>query len=282
MRPDELFVHVRSRKFNCVLDPALVLGSHLGLAFAVRLSRVLEPWLTRSFWRMIDSSELIMPELSTAAPSEPDSMLRPLAGTLRAWIVLRDSTDAGSWPFRWVGDNVALSQFQGVADAGLVTRYEALAEAMSCSAPEDHIASDPWSRVWNHAESSLDTIALSAALGGALVLTASTAGQEPWPVKAMARIGHPARLLDPLPSERPASLFASERELLRDALVTAELASMVQELPELAVLHVSVASSMTALDPTELIASCAWGLDPEQRGAALDLCNEVQGWWYYL
>ncbi|CAM3325001.1 hypothetical protein BUUB107078_25845 [Burkholderia ubonensis] len=43
MRADDMLVLVRSRKLACVLDPALVLGSCVGLAFALRLSRVLEP-----------------------------------------------------------------------------------------------------------------------------------------------------------------------------------------------------------------------------------------------
>ncbi|MGF6980972.1 hypothetical protein F0160_25865 [Paraburkholderia sp. JPY303] len=284
MRPDDLFVHVHSRKFCCVLDPALVLGSRFGLVFAMRLSRVLEPWLTRSFWRMIDSSELILPTLRAAAPSEPACALQPLPGTLQEWIVLRDNTDAGSWPFRWVGDNVAESQFQGVADAALVTRYEALAEALESGAPcDEDSAAHSWPPGWDDTRISLDTVALSAALGGALVLTVSAAGQEPWPVRTLAQIGCPARLLDPLPTECSASLFAAERELLRDALVTAELTSVAQELPRLAALHVSVGPSIAAARPADGFAPMSQeGLQRQPWIEVDGLCDELRGWWYYL
>ncbi|KVC77118.1 hypothetical protein WI76_17355 [Burkholderia ubonensis] len=281
MRADDMLVSVRSRKLACVLDPALVLGSRVGLAFALRLSRVLEPWLTRSFWQVIDASELLLPGLAAGAPNDDIDAPWPLADVLQAWIALRDATDASAWPLRWIGDNLAESQLDGAVAPGIVMHYEALAEALAARLRLDE---DPvsgiWPSRWRPREASVDALALSAALEGALVLTASVAQREPWPVQALARLGRPARLLDPLPAERSASLFAAERALLLDALAAAGLASLAQELPPLVALHVNVVPAMVAaahVPPRE-----EEGLAPAPRIDAANPWDDVRAWWYYL
>ncbi|OJB13733.1 hypothetical protein BGV54_27770 [Burkholderia ubonensis] len=282
MRADDMLVSVRSRKLACVLDPALVLGSRVGLAFALRLSRVLEPWLTRSFWQVIDASELLLPGLAAGAPNDDIDAPWPLADVLQAWIALRDATDASAWPLRWIGDNLAESQLDGAVAPGIVMHYEALAEALAARLRLDE---DPvsgiWPSRWRPREASVDALALSAALEGALVLTASVAQREPWPVQALARLGRPARLLDPLPAERSASLFAAERALLLDALAAAGLASLAQELPPLVALHVNVVPAMVAaaahVPPRE-----EEGRAPAPRIDAANPWDDVRAWWYYL
>ncbi|TCW80231.1 hypothetical protein C5O80_25680 [Burkholderia sp. SRS-46] len=283
MRADDMLVSVRSRKLACVLDPALVLGSRVGVAFALRLARVLEPWLTRSFWQVIDASELLLPDLAAAPQDDAADARWPLADVLRAWIALRDATDAGAWPFRWIGDNLAESQLDGAADPGIVMHYETLAEALAMRLrPEHEPRHGIWPSRWDHREASVDTLALSAALDGALVLTAAMAEREPWPVQALARIGHPARLLDPLPDERSASLFAAERALLRDALAAAGLASLAQALPPLVALHVNVAPAMLAAAWMPVPLPADEGPAPLAPGAAANLWDDVRAWWYYL
>ncbi|KVN70894.1 hypothetical protein WM03_21050 [Burkholderia ubonensis] len=283
MRADDMLVSVRSRKLACVLDPALVLGSRVGLAFALRLSRVLEPWLTRSFWQVIDASELLLPGLAAGAPNDDIDAPWPLADVLQAWIALRDATDASAWPLRWIGDNLAESQLDGAAAPGIVMHYEALAEALAARLRLDE---DPvsgiWPSRWRPREASVDALALSAALDGALVLTASVAQREPWPVQALARLGRPARLLDSLPAERSASLFAAERALLLDALAAAGLASLAQELPPLVALHVNVVPAMVAAAAPHVPPRAEEGLAPSHRIDAANPWDDVRAWWYYL
>jgi hypothetical protein len=282
MHADDLFVHVHRRKLCCVLDPMLVLGTRVGCVFAVRLAQVLEPWLTRSFWQVIDASDWLMPALVAAHPvgggetgaQEPaDDLTRPLHEVLQSWIALRDRTDAGSWPFRWIGDNLAGSQLQASVDASVVTRYEVLAEALSAQAVfTEAFALDPLSG-WDQADASLDALALSVALDGAVVLTASARDAQPWPVQALARIGRPARLLDPVPDARAVSIFGAERDVLRHALAAAGLAGMVQELPRLAALHVNLSYA----------ASFRWlGNGQVREPDAGNPWNGAQAWWYYL
>lgn len=269
MLADDLLVSVRSRKLPCVLDPALVLGSAWGLELALRLTWVTEPWLTRAFWQLIDASELLMPQLADAPA--PD-MLQPRDDVLRAWIALRDHTDAGSWPFRWVGDRFAESQLKDHADAGLLERYESLAESLAGRAGDGEAElRHGWPLLWDPLQASLDTLALSAALDAAVVLTAHVHDDNPWPVRALHRLDlHTARL-DPVP---PDSLFAAERALLRDALAAAGLASMVQRLPPLAVVHVMTGDAPRAIGGDELAGGHAQ--------AATDPWRDARAWWYLI
>lgn len=244
MGADDFQVTVRRKKLTCVLDPALVLGSPFGLMFALRLAQVVEPWLTRAFWQLIDASELLLPRLAAAPAAQ--APLQPLAPVLRAWIALRDVTDAGSWRFRWIGDKLADSQLQDAADAGLLRRYEALAEAALRRNPPASVGRLAWPPAWDPLETSLDTLAVSAALDGALVLTAEVGDAAPWPVQALGRIGAAVNALQPMPAE---SLFAHERALLRDALAAAGLAGVAQQLPRLVALHLSLPQPADALLP---------------------------------
>lgn len=273
MLADDLLVSVRSRKLPCVLDPALVLGSAYGLELALRLTWVTEPWLTRAFWQLIDASELLMPQLADA--DTPD-MLQPRNDVLRAWIALRDQTDAGSWPFRWVGDRFAESQLKDHADAGLVDRYESLAESLAGRARDGEAElRHGWPLVWDPLEASTDTLALSAALDAAVVLTARVRDEDPWPVRALRRLDVHAALLDPLPAD---SLFAAERALLRDALAAAGLASMAQCLPRLAVVHMMAGDTRgdapRAIDGEDLSGG-------REHGAA-DPWRDARAWWYLI
>lgn len=281
MRPDDMLVSVRSRKLACVLDPALILGSPFGLSFALRLTQVLEPWLTRAFWQLVDASELVIPQLGTSTP--PDiAALQPLGPVLQGWIALRDHTDAGSWPFRWVGDRLAESQLQDPTDTGLIGRYEALAETLfSRTAHDPPPGRHPWPLYWDPLRASLDTLALSAALDGAIVLMAQAASEEPWPVQALRCADLQAELLDPVPSE---SLFSAERALLRDALAAAGLASLAPQLPRLAALHVTVAGLAQVASMAELVAHGEPGVFAAEEHPAIpaNLWSVARAWWYYV
>ena len=73
MGASDLRVTVDGPKLRCVLDPALVLGHACGLKLALGLTRVFETWLPRSFWQVLDASDLL------SADGAPQSGLDPLA-----------------------------------------------------------------------------------------------------------------------------------------------------------------------------------------------------------
>ncbi|EON19032.1 hypothetical protein C265_14427 [Cupriavidus sp. GA3-3] len=272
MHAEDMIVSVRQRKLACILDPALVLGSPWGPSLALRLTRVLEPWLTRAFWQVIDASEMVLPSLSAngAALDSGGAVPRPLEPALIAWIAMRDCTDAASWPFRWVGDNVAGSQLGDAADHAVVERYEVLLDALlrRCEGARPALGPmpSPW---WDPLAIALDTLALSATLDAAIVLTTLDGDGAPWPVHALWRSGVDVRHLDPLPSE---SLFGAERSLLRDALAAAGVAGLAERLPRLAALHVMASSPHHACVDGPLVGT-GHHADPWQQATA---------WWYPL
>lgn len=268
MLPD-LSLAVTQRKLACVLDPTLVLGYALGPTLALRLTRVFEAWLTRSFWQIIDASELLL--RTSASGTDQDhrfDSVRPNVHALSAWIAMRDRTDAGSWSLRWMGDCLAESQMRDGGDPDLVDRYEMLAAALMARVSHDGDDTPSWSQGLDPIVGALDTLALSASLDGALVLCPRAADDRsaPWPVQALARAGVQAIELEPMPSD---TLFASERAFVREALVTAGLATVAQKLPRLIAVHVVVGEDENP-GTSSLIES----------DAAIDPWEDARAWWY--
>ncbi|MFM2053830.1 MAG: putative rane associated protein [Pseudomonadota bacterium] len=231
MGASDLRVTVDSVKLRCVLDPALAVGHPWGPRLAQGLTRVFETWLTRHFWQVLDSSELLPYTGTRPGIETPDTT------ALCEWSALRESTDAGAWLLRWVGDCLGesqLPQWRTAGAQGLVDRYESLAAALQDL--DDAAGPRPgWCRGLDPLAGALDALALSAALDGALILCALPPEPAvPGPVQAMRRLG-----LDDedVRAPQPGSLFAAEREVVRQALAGAGLAAMLQPLGPLAVVH---------------------------------------------
>ncbi|PTT82778.1 hypothetical protein DBR42_16535 [Pelomonas sp. HMWF004] len=250
MGASDLRVTVDGAKLRCVLDPALVLGHPCGLKLALGLTRVFETWLPRSFWQVLDASELL------AAAEPAPGGLHPLA--LSDWTALRDGTDAGSWTLRWVGDNLAESQLRCSGDDSLLDRFELHAEALLARQGGD--TGPDWCRGFDPVASAQDALALSAALDGALILCrARDARALPGPVQALARLGQRPRRLA---GRDDGSLLAAERSVVRQAIAAAGLAALLQTLGHACVVHALTLPPDAADDP-----------DPWQHS---------QAWWYRL
>ncbi|MDR7334401.1 hypothetical protein [Roseateles asaccharophilus] len=253
MGASDLRVTVDGVKLRCVLDPALVLGQACGLKLALGLTRVFETWLPRSFWQVLDASELLA--------AESQSGLHPLA--LNDWTALRDGTDAGSWTLRWVGDNLAESQLRGSGggDESLVERFEWHAEALQAHQAQ---RAEHWCRGFDPVAGAHDALALSAALDGALILCrAPDEHSPPGPIQALGRLDSPPRLLA---ESDGGSLLAAERLFVRQAIAAAGLAALLQS-----VQHACVVHALTL--PPDADASNDDSQDPWR-------CS--QAWWYRL
>jgi hypothetical protein len=251
MGASDLRVTVDQPKLRCVVDPALALGHAHGARLAQRLTRVFETWLTRSFWQLIDASELLHEEGLDAS-------------ALAEWIALRDRTDAGSWPLRWVGDNLAESQLKAPMGDDLVERFEWLAAALSAR-QEAMPPSADWRCRFDPIAVAFDGLALSAALEGALILSLHPAEDEaPWPVQALRRLGLPVEQA----GDDGTGLFATERQVVRHGLAAAGLAALLQPMPPLAVVHVLVATGAAA--------------DTASADEESDPWAQARAWWYRI
>jgi hypothetical protein len=225
MQRADLQLLVNQRKPACVLDPALVLCQPRGPLLATRLTQVMEPWLTRSFWQALDSSEL----LTRGAPVGDAGVSN---AALSAWIAMREGTELGASLFRWIGDRMPESLMQESGDLLTFERYELLAQALA-QRSEGRAPPAGWCLRFDAEAASRDVLALSATLDGALVLCEGR--DEPWPVRAAIAAGLPVTQLQPT---LDTSLFAAEHVLVRQGLAAAGLAPILSGGAPLAVLHV--------------------------------------------
>src|SRR5262245_32755571 len=101
----------------CILDARLALAPG-GLLLAVRLARVMQVWLTREFWSLIDSA-FVLPL------NGPKDTLHELHLWHSAWV-------AGNLQgaFHWVGDARRESALPENTDNDLLARFEYLDEAL--------------------------------------------------------------------------------------------------------------------------------------------------------
>jgi hypothetical protein len=264
MRQGDLSLTVSQRKLRCVLDPSLVLGHSQGMPLAQRLTQVMEPWLTRSFWQTLDASELLLRR--SLAEQDPLANAAPLPSpqAMVEWNALRESTDAGSWTLRWVGDRLAESQLQDAGDATLIDRFEQLTENLAIRW-ERQALPPGYLRGLDTAGVTLDALALAVALDDALVLSARGQRESdaaPWLARAAQRIDIAVDCIDP--ERHP--LLCAERQVVRQALASAGLAPLLTHSLPLAVLHVLPAD--TAMHPSD--------------AELADPFNQATVWWYPL
>jgi hypothetical protein len=245
MRSD-LKLQVSVRKLACVLDPALLLCHAQGPTLALRLTQVMEPWLTRSFWQALDASELLLaatPRQDNAAASAPLS-----GAALAEWLALREATEPGAWLLRWIGDCIADSRLHDEADMHMLERWEQIAESLSLRQQAQTAPSAGWCRHFDAVSAAIDALAMSATLDGAVVLceAAPQAQREPNPVAAARAAGLVTRHVEPMPAD---SLFSAERQLLRQSLAQAGLAAVLEDRLRLAAVHVQSPPDAGGVDP---------------------------------
>jgi hypothetical protein len=262
MGPSDLQIQVWQRKLACVIEPTLALAVPAGPALALGLARAFEAWLTRSFWQVLDASDLLARPPSAGANRD---RIEPDARALASWIEMRDCTDAGSWTLRWLGDNMAESQLREVAQIDLIERYESLQGALLArleaapSCPSSGALGGCWNAGLDCSSAAADALALSACLDGAMVLCAGSDGAVPGVVHVLDRATIPATAFN---GDDGSSLLAAERVLVRQSLAAAGLAPLLQTFPRLAAVHV---------------------LAPDDAGSeGANPWTGAQAWWYWL
>jgi hypothetical protein len=148
MRSPDWSLTLSQQKLPCVIDTSLALGSSIGPLLVSRLTHVMEPWLTRSFWHCLDNSDFFRAHLPTpllapkSALSSKQAQRKTKARTngalnapsitaLNTWERIRTNTDLNSFKFRWLGDSLSESALSQNADQQLVARYEMLLASLA-------------------------------------------------------------------------------------------------------------------------------------------------------
>lgn len=261
-----LSVTVGQRRWPCVLDPALLL-SRYGLMLARHLSEVMELWVVRELWHILDNThfyrrqpQLLLPDNNQGEPAEEE-----LAQALSGWEQARLQTDLGGLKLFWVGDGPTESLLPPGADPRLTWRCEALSRALDQRLSGDGSGLLPAFR---------DAAALTATLGSALILAVLPAQGAPALCEALNGWGIPCSELD-----SNDVMVELEREQLRRILVYAGLAKLWWAGLRMAALHLVLPPSR--LDPGQLPEEDHQeenGLEPEES----ELWNGARGFWYPL
>jgi hypothetical protein len=279
----DLTVTLQQRRWACVLDPALILSPY-GLALR-RLGEVVELWVGRELWHMLDNTHFYTQRpslLVDATMHTTDNALASMEAlqALLAWERWRLEHDQAGLNLFWVGDDPSGSLLPAHVDAGLVWRYETLACALDRRASRTETADQVLAPAFR------DTAALAVALRTSLILarsplTAPSEGQSPPLCTALTHWGVPCALL---PDHDP--FVHAEGDYLRHLLVHAGLAPLLWAGLRLAVVHVWVPAA-NDLWP-ELRQERFDGMEDlsEATDAALPtddcLWQAAQGFWYPL
>lgn len=261
-------IDARERRWVCVVDPILAL-SRSGPWAVRQLARVLEVWVFRELWHILDNTLFFThsPEVLGAGArgqGARDEASAAILGALGQWERVRQEHDLNGLRLFWVGDGIGESLLPEHEGVGLVGRYERLAAALEGRAGAERIGHtlDVAMR---------DSTALACALESAFVLTcaprAGASGEVRPPLAAALEAwGIACPEGDP---DHP--LLAIEREVLRRRIAEAGLARLALTGTRLAVVHVVAPSTLgeDCIDQDAMIADLPTSSDPWRGSQAI-------------
>lgn len=281
-----LSITLSQQRLACVLDPGLVL-SHYGLMLVQSLGEVLELWIARELWHILDnfSFYLTQPEWSLSQPELEQLSLehqtvaqQKRLQVLKSWELLRLGTPANQLNLFWIGDRLADSFLPNGTDPHLIEHWEVLARSLDRRSLEQC----PSSPIMVSAVR--DTIALAAVLGSAFILTyqPSNNGEKvdepPGVCQLLGQWGIPCQQMDALDS-----IVVMERENLLQLMISTGLSKLLWAGLHLIVLHLFVPSAFSPGSTTQLSCKTPAFIQEESLEPGLyDCWEEAKGFWYRL
>jgi hypothetical protein len=276
----DLSLTLSQRRRPCVLDPGLAL-CQFGLPLIRRLGDLMELWMPREFWHILDNSQFFLEHPESLFQSADDEARPPLQWkrlrgeivlAIEAWERTRLESHLSGLRVFWIGDGLSESLIPPSAEANLLARYESLAHALD----RQLINTGPM------ACAARDSAALAAALGTAFVLTSRTAEdvEAELPPLICRTLAASVRYE---PVTRTDPLAAAEREYLRHLLVYSGSAHLLWSGLNLAVLHFVVPSAPTLyLTPTPILTDDPSTELPIATDYGGNLWDGARAFWYPL
>lgn len=298
-----LSVSLSQQRHRCIVDPFLALSPY-GLPLSRQLGRVMELWVVREMWHILDNTYLYRQHQETEVYVGSSLMFaasltsfiateQDLPGfdpkVLEAWEFARTDIDTLGLNLFWVGDQLGQSLLPEGVQPDILRRYERLASEL-----DTQIDPDP-TPASSYLAAARDAIALSGALESAFILTAQpqlTTGNGFQPVlfSALNQWQIPYQQI-----EHDDPIATIERDYIRHLLVHAGLSPLLWASGlHLAVLHLSLPATMslwaTEDDPDGIeidsLESCESGWEGSSRGKLGQPKNKLwrgaRGFWYGL
>lgn len=271
---------------NGILDPSLALSPY-GLPIAKHLGNVLELWIVRELWHILDNIQFYQqhPESllvkTTVATTPVIQSINPqeIIQTLEDWKFLRVTTVPTKLNLFWIGDNKSESFLPSDADSQLIWYWELLAHSLDNRLDKHSLTSTTLTSAFR------DTIALAAALKSSFILTyqlpekPDTNLPPPDICIALESWGIPCQQIafnDPIAT--------IEREHLLHLIVRAGLSKFLWAGLNLAVLHLVLPSASHLHHGEETQETQDFGIEDHTEKFTLtpNLWQGARGFWYQL
>jgi hypothetical protein len=283
-------IQINQRRWACVLDPTLVLSDY-GLPLVKQLGELVELWVVREFWHMLDNPQVYLqqPErlLSQPYPTISSTQQPPLCQqvrrNLREWENLRANSDRSTWNIHFLADVIGESFMPPGTDVNMIWRWESLAQGL------DHYLDQRSTRSETLSLAFRDLAALAAARP-ACVLThrspeAAQLNDPPMICHTLKQWG-----IDSYEVGANDAIAQAERNYLCHLLVHAGLSKLLWSGLNLVVLHLMVPAA-AAISPTPQwdedlnFVDLQTDLEDAEGSGDMDRINlwqGAQGFWYSL
>ncbi len=240
--PPVVLTHNYQRCRSCVLDPLLTLSPY-GLSLVKGLDEVMELWVVRELWQILDNTqpylqqpELIIPSWIDfeSSPDEGGTVLEEILWSLKEWERRLGKTDLKGLNLFWLGDSPRESLLPKDRNLEVFWHWESLVRSL-----EERIEqSQTGGNILNLAFR--DAAALVASLESAFILTYQLPGDfanhlSPGICQVLENWGIPCQALS---SQEP--LVAAEQNYFRRLLIDAGLAKLLWAGLRLTVLHIFI------------------------------------------
>jgi hypothetical protein len=268
---------------SCVIDPNLLLSPY-GLFLVRCLGDLLELWVARELWHILENPEfyckqgqIVIPQQELEQPPESRRVAeQQRIEMLKHWERVRSETPPAQLKLFWLGDRPGESYIPNGTDPQMMERWEAIAQSLDDRSPQS-------SRNTGLTVAYRDTAALAAALGSAFILTYQLSDDlnNPSPPELcliLEQWGIPCHRIDPLDA-----IADLERENLLQLIVATGLSKLLWAGLRLAILHLVVPSTITTCGkrlPRWTIHTLPENSVPEPP--ILNLWEGAQGFWYPL
>jgi len=138
MMPTSSSTNYDLQPLTCVIDPALAL-SPCGLSLVKQLGRVMDLWVGREFWHIIENSDyyLQQPELITPRDTSEKTFgqgrttQEETISSLKEWQRFRIANDLVGLNLFWVGDSPGDSYLPKSRNPEIFWRWESMASLLT-------------------------------------------------------------------------------------------------------------------------------------------------------
>jgi hypothetical protein len=265
----------------CVLDLSVLLTPY-GLELVKSLGTVLELWISRELWHILNDTHFYLRDSQSILLANVSAQLNPSPFSIEQEAALQNlasfSMDVGLTHLNlfWIGDRLGESLIPPYTDSRLLHRWELLAQALDSYINQQQKTHDPLTPVWR------DTLSLAAALDAAFILTVQPIGKTqdlPDVCRTMAGWGIACREIEPLDA-----IATLERDSLRQLFVQAGLSKFLWAGLNLTILHLIVPAA--ALCGNTNFVSIDHFADSESNitnsAFTFNPWNDSQGFWYRI